>query len=147
MVNKLESQSNGGIISSFSLKSELSELKVLAEKIETFGQENNISDKTVFELNLVLDELFTNLVSYGCYSDSHSFDIALLLKDGVLYIGIEDDGKQFNPLKVAEPEIECDCSERRIGGLGIHFMRKMMDDIEYFWDGVRNTLKLTKKIQ
>ncbi|CCO22121.1 ATP-binding protein [Maridesulfovibrio hydrothermalis] len=147
MVNKLELQSEGGIISSFSLKSDLAELKILAERIETFGRENSISEKTVFELNLVLDELFTNLVSYGCYSKSHKFDIAMLLKEGVLFVEIEDDGKPFNPLEAPEPEIQCDCTERKIGGLGIHFMRKMMDDIEYFWEDGKNILKLTKNIQ
>lgn len=147
MVNKLEPQYESGIISSFSLKSDISELNVLAENIENFGEENSISPKTVFELNLVLDELFTNLVSYGCYSESHNFNIVLILKDRVLSIEIEDDGRQFNPLESAEPEIECDCEKRKIGGLGIHFMRKMMDDIEYAWKDGKNRLTLTKNIQ
>ncbi|HAS88746.1 MAG TPA: ATP-binding protein, partial [Desulfovibrio sp.] len=39
------------------------------------------------------------------------------------------------------------CTERKVGGLGIHFMRKMMDSIEYDWADGRNKLTLTKKIQ
>ena len=147
MGNTPDPQIDSGTISSFSLKSEISELKVLAEKIETFGEENGIPPKIVFELNLVLDELFTNLVSYGCHADMHSFNIELFLSEDVLYIEIEDDGRKFNPLEMDEPEIQCDCTERRIGGLGIHFMRKMMNKIEYFWENGKNKLKLTKNIR
>ncbi|SDL38727.1 serine/threonine-protein kinase RsbW [Maridesulfovibrio ferrireducens] len=147
MVNNRQSQVGDDKISSFTLKADLSELKILAEKIENFGQQNEIPEKNIFEVNLVLDELFTNLVSYGCFSDSHSFDIELILKDGVMFIEINDDGKPFNPLDIPEPEIQCDCDERRIGGLGIHFMRKMMDSIEYELGNGKNILKLTKIIQ
>ncbi len=147
MVNKQGPSVDGGVVSSFSLKSDISELKVLAKKIENFGDENDISPKAVFELNLVLDELFTNLVSYGCHLDSHNFEIMLLLDDGILYINIEDDGRQFNPLETKEPDIQCDCTERKVGGLGIHFMRKMMDSMEYVWEDGKNKLKLTKNIQ
>lgn len=147
LVNNPEPQVEGGVKSSFTLNSDISELKVLAEKIESFGSENGISDKTVFELNLVLDELFTNLVSYGCQSDKHKFDLVMELKAGLLTIWIEDDGKEFNPLDAPEPDVACECTERKVGGLGIHFMRKMMDSIEYDWADGRNKLTLTKKIQ
>ncbi|TIH15346.1 ATP-binding protein [Marinifilum sp. JC120] len=147
MVNNLETQAEGGVTSSFSLSSDISELKVLAEKIETFGSENGISDKAVFELNLVLDELFTNLVSYGCQSDMHRFDLVMELQAGILTIWIEDNGKEFNPLDAPEPDVQCNCEERKVGGLGIHFMRKMMDRIEYTWDDGRNKLTLTKNVQ
>ncbi|WP_320169092.1 ATP-binding protein [Maridesulfovibrio sp.] len=146
-MTRQEAQGEDCVVSQFSLKSDISELKVLAERIECFGEENSISPKTVFELNLVLDELFTNLVNYGCHRESHSFDITILLSGGILRIYIEDDGKQFNPLRMAEPEISCDCMERKIGGLGIHFMRKMMDEVEYAWENGKNKLKLTKNIQ
>ncbi|NDV25113.1 ATP-binding protein [Desulfovibrio sp. JC010] len=143
----MESQLDSGVTSSFSLKSDIAELRVLAENIEKFGHDNGISDKTVFELNLVLDELFTNLVSYGCQSDKHNFEIIMNLADGLLTLLIEDDGHRFNPLDAPEPDMECACEERKIGGLGIHFMRKIMDSIEYAWEDGKNKLKLTKNIQ
>ncbi|HAS88159.1 MAG TPA: ATP-binding protein, partial [Desulfovibrio sp.] len=115
LVNNPVPQVEGGVKSSFTLNSDISELKVLAEKIESFGSENGISDKTVFELNLVLDELFTNLVSYGCQSDKHKFDLVMELKAGVLTIWIEDDGKEFNPLDAPEPDTACECTERKVG--------------------------------
>ncbi len=146
MGNNRQIQTSEDKTSSFSLRADLAELKVLAENIEKFGELNEIPGKALFEVNLVLDELFTNLVSYGCFSDSHNFDIMLLIEDGVMFIEIKDDGKPFNPLETPEPEIQCDCDERKIGGLGIHFMRKMMDDIEYSWNNGKNRLKLTKNI-
>lgn len=146
MVNKLQSLTCDDKKCSFTLQSDLAELKVLAEIIEEFGIKNGIPEKNLFEINLVLDELFTNLVSHGCSSNLHFFEIVLILMDGVMSIEITDNGKPFNPLDTPEPEIHCDCDERRIGGLGIHFMRKMMDGIEYHLDGGKNKLKLTKII-
>ncbi len=147
MENNMETQAESSVTAAFSLKSDIAELRVLAEMIEDFGSNNGISDKTVFELNLVLDELFTNLVSYGCQSDKHSFEIELKLEGGLLTMWIEDDGHKFNPLEAPEPDTYCNCDERRIGGLGIHFMRKIMDSIEYAWEGGKNKLKLTKNVQ
>ena len=50
---------------SFELKSSLSELDTLCEKLEDFGQKIGLSKKLIFEINLALDELFTNIISYG----------------------------------------------------------------------------------
>ncbi len=54
---------------SFELKSNLSELDNLCRHLETFGQKTGLSKKFLFEINLVLDELFTNIISYGFDDD------------------------------------------------------------------------------
>ena len=54
---------------SFELKSDLSELDTLCQHLETFGQKIGLSKKFIFEVNLVLDELFTNIISYGFDDD------------------------------------------------------------------------------
>ena len=117
---------------SFELKSNLSELDKLCRHLETFGKKTGISKKIVFEINLVLDELFTNIISYG-FDDGCEHTIKVTMtpdKEGIC-LCIEDDGRPFNPVEFETPDLSCSIDECKIGGLGIHIIRKLMDDIFY----------------
>ena len=130
---------------SFELKSNLSELDELCRHLETFGQKTGLSKKFVFEVNLVLDELFTNIISYGFDDDGeHSIKVTITPENGGLYLCIEDDGKPFNPVEFEAPDMSCSIEECKIGGLGIHIIRKLMDDICYERCEDKNVLKLKK---
>jgi len=130
---------------SFELKSNLSELDELCRHLETFGQKTGLSKKFVFEVNLVLDELFTNIISYGFDDDGeHSIKVTITPENGGLCLCIEDDGKPFNPVEFEAPDMSCSIEECKIGGLGIHIIRKLMDDICYERCEDKNVLKLKK---
>jgi len=60
---------------------------------------------------------------------------------------VEDDGQPFDPLAVPEPDTAKSLEERTIGGLGIHLVRKLMDNLEYKRQGERNLLIMKKKTQ
>ena len=130
---------------SFELKSNLSELDELCRHLETFGQKTGLSKKFVFEVNLVLDELFTNIISYG-FDDGceHVIKVTITPENGGLCLYIEDDGKPFNPVEFEAPDMSCSIEECKIGGLGIHIIRKLMDDICYERCEDKNVLKLKK---
>ena len=132
---------------SFELKSDLSELDTLCQHLETFGQKIGLSKKFIFEVNLVLDELFTNIISYGFDDDSeHIIKVTMTLQNKGLCLSIEDDGKPFNPVEFKTPDVSCSIEECKIGGLGIHIIRKLMDDICYERCKNKNVLKLKKGI-
>jgi anti-sigma regulatory factor (Ser/Thr protein kinase) len=57
-----------------------------------------------------------------------------------------DDGRAFDPLQVAAPDLAAPLEERAVGGLGVHLMRHLVDDIQYRRDGGRNHLVFTKRI-
>ena len=107
---------------------QVEQLEELAGILETVSEEWDIPMKVSLNLNLVLEELITNIIFYG-YDDKneHRIFIRLYKKDNEIEIQIEDDGKEFNPLLVAEPDIDESIENRKIGGLGIHFVRKIMD--------------------
>ena len=132
---------------SFELKSNLSELDNLCRHLETFGQKTGLSKKFVFEVNLVLDELFTNIISYG-FDDGceHVIKVTITPENGGLCLYIEDDGKPFNPVEFEVPDVSCSIEECKIGGLGIHIIRKLMDDICYERCEDKNILNLKKGI-
>ena len=133
---------------SFELKNDLSELERLCRTCEEIGQDINISDRTIFEMNLALDELFTNIISYG-FNDQqeHTIKINIAIEGNQLQMRIEDDGVPFNPLESKTPEFQCGIEECKIGGLGIHLIRKLMDDIQYQRVADKNILVLRRKIK
>ena len=133
---------------SFKLKSNLSELDALCQKLEKFGQTMGLSKKCIFEANLALDELFTNIISYGFDDKSeHTISITISLQNDELVFSIEDDGIPFNPTEVETPDLECTIEECRIGGLGIHLAKNLMDEVCYQRCKDKNILTLKKNIR
>ncbi len=84
------------------------------------------------EINLGLDELFTNIISYGFEDESeHQIKFSLAKAEETLVVEIEDDGIPFNPLDANGPGVARDLDSIDIGGLGIHLVRNMMDKVSY----------------
>ena len=132
---------------SFELKNSLSELDFLCENLEKYGQKIGLSKKLVFEINLALDELFTNIISYGFNDDQeHLIKVTIKPQTEVLCLRIEDDGIPFNPIEFETPDVACSVENCKIGGLGIHIMRKLMDDIIYQRSDDKNILTLKKNL-
>ena len=132
---------------SFALKNDLSELETLYRHLDQFRQRTGLSEGCMTDVNVCLDELFTNIVCYGFKDDRvHMTRFTMHLDNGVLKIVIEDEGIPFNPLDKADPEIPDDLIDVKIGGLGIHIVRKLMDDLHYERKQGRNRLTIEKKI-
>ena len=115
------------------LKTDLSELARIAEAIEAHGESHGWPPKWILNLNLSLDELITNIVSYGYQdSDEHEIRVTLTEQNGSLVVVLEDDGIAFDPFTAAPaPDLEASVEERRIGGLGVYFVKTLMDEATY----------------
>ena len=132
---------------SFELKSDLSELETLCQHLNEFGHVTGLSEACITDINICLDELFTNIVSYGFTDDlEHIIRFTINMDNNVLIVNIEDEGIPFNPLEKKDPEIPADLIDVRIGGLGIHIVRKLMDDIRYKRERGKNKLTMKKFI-
>lgn len=128
------------------LKNRLQEIPALAKAVEHFAAVNDLPEQAVFQVNLALDELLTNTISYGYpEGEEHEIIVGFVLKDERLVIEIRDDGRPFDPLQQSEPDINQDIEERPIGGLGIHLVRSMMDEMEYRREADHNVLIMNKK--
>ena len=130
------------------LKNNISEIERLANAVIQFGHENKFSDKVIFDVNLALEEVVNNVISYA-YKDNneHQINISMELEGQVLVLKVEDDGTPFNPLAAPEPDIDKPLEEREPGGLGLFFVRNMTDELEYKREKDRNILIMKKKIQ
>jgi len=133
---------------SFELQRDLSELKVLCEHLINFGQITGLSKDCITEMNICLDEAFTNIVSYGFTDDmEHLIKFTIDWDNDVLILRVEDDGIPFNPLAQKDPEIATDLLNIKVGGLGIHIIKKLMDDICYRRNQGKNKLILKKFLE
>ncbi len=123
------------------LTNDLSELSRLADSLERFAAEHRLLPKTRWNLDLVLEELFTNIVRHA-FDDDQPQRIGVRVESdgGHLTVVIEDSGKPFNPLDY--PPADCDLllEERRVGGVGIHLVRRLSEAAAYVREGGRNVV-------
>ena len=129
------------------LLNRLDELERLAVAMDQLGKDWGIPANYIMELNLAVEELFTNIVFYA-YDDQEKHEIEILFEHpetGCILITLSDDGKAFNPLENPTGDnLVKSLEEREIGGLGIHLVRKMVSHIEYKRLDGRNILLLTR---
>lgn len=130
-----------------SIENKIENLDKVAGFIEEFCEENNLVPKVVFELNLVLDELVTNTITYGYRDkDVHTIDILVEKKADLIELRVIDDAREFNPLEKDNVDLTISLQEKQIGGLGIHLVKQKMDEIKYERKGNKNFLYMNKKI-
>jgi len=127
------------------LKNDLSELEAMAMAIEQFGEEQALPMRVVFDMNLVLEEIITNIISYG-YEDEleHSIIVDISWAENQLEMSVTDDAKQFDPLANEAPDLLLPLEEREAGGLGIFFVKQKMDEVTYNWEQGHNVLAMKK---
>lgn len=98
-------------------------------------------------VDLAVEELFTNMVKYNAGSAA-AIVLRLERRDGQLKIVLTDpDADPFDPTAVETPRIDRPVEEREPGRLGLFLVRKLMDRIEYEYDGRRSQITLTKRLR
>ena len=132
----------------FELKNYLSELKALHQHLNNWGGDIGLPADSILRINICLDELFTNIVSYGFDDDLvHIITFTLSGDNNLVVINIEDNGIPFNPLEKIDPDFPDNVEFADIGGLGIHIIRKLMDNVSYERKQCKNKLTMRKNIQ
>ena len=121
-------------------------------KIEPFTDEfaatAGLSDRDLFVLQIVVEELVTNVIDYGGVpAGEHAATVELAAESGELVITIRDRGCEYNPLLREDPDTSLPAEERPIGGLGVHFCKKLTDSQTYERRGDCNVLVLRRKLE
>ena len=121
-------------------------LQQIDEAVEDFGVEQDWPPALLFQVRLVLEELAVNVISYGFESGGNMFEVVLRSTPDRLVIKCTDDSWPFNPLTDSSvPDVEAALEDRNVGGLGIHLVRTMMDELEYQRKDGKNCLTLVKR--
>lgn len=111
------------------------------------ARQAGFSEKEIYSIQLAADEASTNIIEHAYTGiKGGKIEIDCDISNNELKIVMRDQGKSFDPSIVPEPNIKADLSERKIGGLGMYLMRKLMDDVYYQSSSeTGNTLTLIKR--
>ncbi len=123
------------------LHNDLSALQELEKRLAEFSQSAGLSRGTQHQLCVVIEELFVNFVHHGARQGGQ-LHVALNCEETRLRIRLEDDGVAFNPLEAEAPDVNTSLDEREVGGLGLHLVRQLSDELTYHRDGERNVVEL-----
>ncbi len=129
-----------------SLVNDLQEIAHVAEQINEFCASQDVTSEVAYAVNLALDEILTNTISYGYDDDEpHRIEIIVRLEAEALVIVLVDDGAAFDLSNAPTPDIGASLEERPLGGLGLFLVHQMMESVEYQREEGRNIVTLKKK--
>ena len=122
------------------------ELRQVAERLAEFGRRQGVPSGVIGDFDLALDELVTNIITHGFgeSDDDHEIGIRIEVADNLLTVRIEDDARAFDPLAAPPPNLDTAIEHRPVGGLGVHFVRTVMDRVAYERRDDRNLLTISK---
>ncbi len=128
---------------SLSIANRMSELPRATQAAGEFLRQQGVSRDVIATVDLALDELLANIVKWG-YADSgeHRIQVTGAIDTTHMHMAIEDDGRPFDPTAAPEPDLNAPLERRREGGLGIHLVRTLVDEIHYERHGAQNCLRL-----
>lgn len=131
----------------FHLVNRSTEIAHAQDQLEQFAAAHQFPERKLHEIQVAFEEHLTNIVRYG-YDDDREHQIGIRFKftPAALLIQVEDDGRPFNPLAHPTPNLSLPLDQRPIGGLGIHMMRKSLDDLDYRRENGRNILVMRKRV-
>lgn len=109
-------------------------------------QKIGCSDKAMRQIDIVIDELFSNIAFYAYNPGDGSVTMTVDVTDHPISVVITfmDNGKPFNPLAAAEPDTSLSAEDRKIGGLGIFLVKKTMDEVSYEFKDGKNIIQIKK---
>ena len=125
----------------------IAELCKVAEFVEMFGKTHGLPGNIVNAMNLCLDELLNNTISYG-YADEgrHFISVSLQIEGQTMVAELQDDAKPFDPRRSQAPGRSSDLGLRHAGGLGLRFVNALMDEVDYVRTGEYNQVRLKKML-
>ena len=124
-------------------------LETIAATVAAAARRDGWDESLAFKVNLVLEELATNILTYGGEPDRPSPDIEIDIasRGDDLVIEISDDGRPFDPLRDAPPApvIDENTDVAPIGGMGLHLVTRMVESVAYRYEGGRNRVTMVAR--
>jgi anti-sigma regulatory factor (Ser/Thr protein kinase) len=127
-----------------SLANELREIAGVAAKIDEFCASHDLGH-VAYAVNLAIDEILTNTISYGYEDDErHRIEILVRVEAEALVVVIVDDSMPFDLALAPERDLEASLEDTALGGLGLFLVHQMMDSVEYRREEGCNVVTLIK---
>ncbi len=130
------------------IRASYEQLQLAEQGIDELGRHRQWPEELLFKVKLAVEEVGLNIINHG-YEGDDSGEIEIRFHCGaeVLTIDIIDEAGAFDPLtETPPPDTSAGIEERPIGGLGVHLVREMMDEVSYIREGNRNRLTLKTRL-
>ena len=122
-------------------------LDEIREYVGNIAREGGFGDKDVYNIQLATDEAASNIIEHAYENKSDGIlELSCGVQNNSIKIILIDHGEAFDPSEIPLPDLKADLSDRKIGGLGIFLMRKLMDEVHYeSKDDKSNILTMIKR--
>jgi len=121
----------------------LENLTQFIESVSDCARAQGFGQKRLSQIEVAMDEALVNIVHYSYPDKSGDAEVVCSIDDKNRFIiEIMDWGLPFNVLSLDEPDLISDISERKVGGVGVFIIRKLMDDVKYRYEDNKNILVL-----
>ena len=137
----IEMKSSG--MKKINLAPTLEQLPQATDFFEGILAEAGASMKVIAQVNVAVDEIFSNIARY---SGATGVVLGCLLKDGKVTLRFSDNGRPYDPTEKPDPDTTQSAEEREVGGLGIFMVKKLMDEVTYEYADGSNILTLVKSL-
>jgi serine/threonine-protein kinase RsbW len=127
------------------IRSDINEIPEISSRLETVMRANGFPDEDILDTQLAVEEAITNIIMHGYQGINGEITLSCRAGSGGIEIRLEDRAPPFDPLSLPEPDLNGDIGERKIGGLGVFLIRRVMDEIRYRYEDGKNILILTKR--
>ena len=127
------------------IRNDLSEIAIVRDALDRLGGELEVPARALMQLQVALDEIVSNVVKYSWLDGgNHELQVRITVDATGVSLDIFDDGQPFDPRGAPEPTASVDGQRPRPGGLGIHMIKKLVDNLAYERIDGRNHTSLTK---
>jgi anti-sigma regulatory factor (Ser/Thr protein kinase) len=127
------------------IRNDVADLAILTTAMERVGAEHGMPEKSLFQLQVALDELVSNVIKYAWPApDAHDIEIRIMVRHDSVEVEIIDDGRMFDPRNAPKRDKPLPGQRPRPGGVGVQMTKQLVDRIDYARIGDRNHTTLTK---
>jgi serine/threonine-protein kinase RsbW len=105
-----------------------------------------IVNPPAYDIQLAVDEITTNIVRHAYEKKVGRIWITCYCRDGEFHVIVEDEGRPFDPSTMPPPDLTSELEKRKVGGLGIYFVRRVMTRMSYEYRDGRNVVTMVKKL-
>jgi anti-sigma regulatory factor (Ser/Thr protein kinase) len=129
-----------------SIRNDITELVAVSEALQRIGENADIPSKTLMHLQIVLDEILSNIIKYAWNpSEPHEIKIGIKVHNGTVTLAFVDDGTPFDPSGHSLVQPETVGTRPQPGGKGIHLVKQLVDEFQYASIDGKNRLTITKR--
>jgi len=111
-------------------------LEAIRNFYKSGAEQAGLDEKAVYEVQLAVDEAASNIIDHAYGGENlGKIECSYRASNGELEIIIRDFGKPFDPGLVNSPDLQKNLNNRKVRGLGLHFMNSLMDSVEFSFNG------------